>query len=181
MFFCQNCNNSLDIKKNTNIKKVDKTIINTPEEFIKIIDNDTQNYYLNFNESNLSFYLKKENYKDNEINTFINKFYQILEKQKELSQFYLKCINCNTINILQAGTVLYSINFVSTNSSDFTNEDVIIKCNDPILPRTNDYICPNNKCITHKKLDNKEAIFFRNDKNFNLTYICCVCYNQWHI
>lgn len=181
MFFCQNCNNSLDIAKNMNVKKVDKTIINTPEEFIKLDDSIIKDYYLNFNENNLKLYLKKENINSDKINNILKKFNKILINQKDLSQFYLKCINCNTSNVLQSGTILYSINFLATNTIDITNDDIMIKCHDPILPRTNDYICHNSKCKTHKDINNKEAVFFRNDKDFNLTYICCICYNQWYI
>lgn len=182
MFFCQNCNNSLDITKNMNVKKVEKVVINTPEEFIKLYNNtNTENYYLNFNENSLKLYLKKEDFSNEEYSNIFNSFYKILNNQKDLSQFYLKCVNCNTHNVLQAGTILYSINFSSTNTFDMTNEDIMIKCNDPILPRTSDYVCPNAKCITHKDIDSKEAVFFRHDKSFNLTYICCACYNQWHI
>jgi hypothetical protein len=182
MFFCQNCNNSLDITKNINVRKVEKLVINTPEEFIKLYNNtNTENYYLNFNETSLKIYLKKEDFSNEEYSNIFNSFYKILNNQKDLSQFFLKCLNCNTHNVLQAGTILYSINFSSTNTFDMTNEDIIIKCNDPILPRTSDYVCPNTKCITHKDIDSKEAVFFRNDKSFNLTYICCACYNQWHI
>jgi hypothetical protein len=182
MFFCQNCNNSLDITKNANVKKVDKVVINTPEEFMKSYNNTiTPNYYLNFNEDSLKLYLKKEDIHNEEYTNIINSFYKILNNQKDLSQFYLKCVNCNTHNVLQSGTVLYSINFSSTNTFDMTNEDIMIKCQEPILPRTSDYVCPNAKCKTHTDIDSKEAVFYRNDKSFNLTYICCVCYNQWHI
>jgi hypothetical protein len=182
MFFCQNCNNSLDITKNTNVKKVEKVVINTPEEFIKSYNNtNTQNYYLNFNEKSLKLYLKKEDFSNDDYSNIFNSFYKILNNQKDLSQFYFKCVNCNTQNVLQAGTILYSISFTSTNIFDMTNEDIMIKCQDPILPRTSNYVCPNTKCKTHKDIDSKEAVFFRNDKSYNLTYICCACYNQWHI
>jgi hypothetical protein len=182
MFFCQNCNNSLDITKNANVKKVDKVVINTPEEFMKSYNNtNTQNYYLNFNEDSLKLYLKKEDFRNEEYTNIINSFYKILNNQKDLSQFYLKCVNCNTHNVLQSGTILYTINFSSTNTFDMTNEDIIIKSQEPILPRTSDYVCPNAKCKTHTDINSKEAVFYRNDKSFNLTYICCACYNQWHI
>jgi hypothetical protein len=182
MFFCQNCNNSLDITKNANVKKVDKVVINTPEEFMKSYNNTiTQNYYLNFNEDSLKLYLKKEDFRNEEYTNIINSFYKILNNQKDLSQFYLKCVNCNTHNVLQSGTILYTINFSSTNTFDMTNEDIIIKSQEPILPRTSDYVCPNAKCKTHTDINSKEAVFYRNDKSFNLTYICCACYNQWHI
>jgi hypothetical protein len=182
MFFCQNCNNSLDITKNNNIKKVEKIVIDTPEEFIKLYNNtNTQNNYLNFNEDNLKLYLKIKNLSTKENTDILNSFYKILNNQKDLSQFFLKCVNCNTHNVLQSGTILYTINFTLNNTYNMTNEDIIIKSHDPILPRTSDYTCPNAKCKTHKDIDSKEAVFYRNDKNYNLTYICCACYNQWYI
>lgn len=182
MFFCQNCNNSLDITKNNNIKKVEKIVIDTPDEFIKLYNNtNTQNNYLNFNENSLKLYLKIKNLSTKENTDILNSFYKILNNQKDLSQFFLKCVNCNTHNVLQSGTILYTINFTLNNTYNMTNEDIIIKSHDPILPRTSDYICPNAKCKTHKDIDSKEAVFYRNDKNYNLTYICCACYNQWYI
>jgi hypothetical protein len=182
MFFCQNCNNSLDIAKNNNVKKVEKTVIDTPEEFIKLYNKtNIQNYYLNFNENSLKLYLKIKNLSTEENTNIFNSFYKILNNQKDLSQFFLKCVNCNTHNVLQSGTVLYSINFSLNNTFNMTNEDIKIKSNDPILPRTSDYTCPNAKCKTHTDIDSKEAVFYRNDKNYNLTYICCTCYNQWYI
>jgi hypothetical protein len=183
MFFCQNCNNSLDITKNTNVKKIEKNVINTHEEFIKLYNNkNTQNYYLNFNDNSLKLFLKKEDFSNEDYTNILNSFYTIINNQKDLSPFYLKCVNCNNTNTLQANTILYSISFINTNDSfDMTDEDLIIKCNDPILPRTSDYVCPNTKCKTHNNIDSKEAVFFRNDNSFNLTYICCACYNQWHI
>jgi radical SAM superfamily enzyme YgiQ (UPF0313 family) len=82
MFFCQNCNNSLDITKNTNVKKVDKIVINTPEEFIKLYNNtNTQNHYLNFNEDSLKLYLKKEDIRNEGYTNIINSFYKILNNQ----------------------------------------------------------------------------------------------------
>ena len=57
MFFCQNVNNSLDITKNNNIKKNEKIVIDTPDEFIKIYNNtNTQNYCLNLNENSLKLF-----------------------------------------------------------------------------------------------------------------------------
>ena len=90
MFFCQNCNNSLDITKNTNVKKVDKIVINTPEEFIKLYNNTiTPNHYLNFNENSLKSFLKKEDFPNEEYTNIFNSFYKILNNQIDLSQFYL--------------------------------------------------------------------------------------------
>jgi len=97
MFFCHNCNNSLDITKNINVKKVEKNVINTPKEFIKLYnDTNTDNYFLNFNTSSLKEYLKKEGFNKIEYDNILKSFYKILNNQKDLSPFYLNCINCNT-------------------------------------------------------------------------------------
>ena len=49
------------------------------------------------------------------------------------------------------------------------------------LPRTRDYICANDKCSTHKDLDAKEAIFFRQGKGYLISYVCTTCKTSWII
>ena len=52
---------------------------------------------------------------------------------------------------------------------------------DNTLPRTKDYICPNTKCESHKNI-NKEAIFYRPDKNsYRLEYQCAACRIKWDV
>ena len=63
------------------------------------------------------------------------------------------------------------------------DEETKIKCHDPTLPRTKDFICPNSSCVNNTDsieiLKNKEAVFYRNQTEYNLKYICCQCYTQW--
>ena len=103
--------------------------------------------------------------------------------QKNISQFYLACTNCATTYFLEPGTVIDSINFEK--SAIINDEDVKIRISDPTLARTKDYICPNSKCVTNTKksdkniLLEKEAVFYRSGKEFNIKYICCQCNTQW--
>ena len=52
-------------------------------------------------------------------------------------------------------------------------------CNDPILPRTHDYTCKNPNCISHKNIESKEAVFYKEKNTFKVIYICTVCYFSW--
>ena len=72
--------------------------------------------------------------------------------------------------------------FISTPVFDGAKEKDIIenKLEDLTLPRTKDYICPNNKCDSHKNFVEKEAIFYRPFKNsYNLKYVCGQCMTSW--
>lgn len=49
---------------------------------------------------------------------------------------------------------------------------------DNTLPRTVDYICPNDKCETRKNSKIKEAVIFR--ESYKMTYKCVVCKEIWN-
>ena len=76
---------------------------------------------------------------------------------------------------------LTTANVVETSGPQFKEINFEYKCNDPTLPRTKDYICHNAKCISHKNLENKEAIFFREGKSYITRYVCCNCHSNWVI
>ena len=75
--------------------------------------------------------------------------------------------------------LLYNINLEDNNIKMKSLEENEFFCKDPILPRTHDYSCKNPNCITHKKTDVKEAIFYKEKDSFKIKYICCVCYYSW--
>ena len=112
-----------------------------------------------------------------------NMYKQIVKFQKSVSTFYLSCTNCSTTYFLEPGTMIDSINYEK--SAVITDDDVKIRNLDPSLLRTKDYICPNSKCITNTKssdkdvMINKEAVFYRSGKEYNIKYICCQCNTQW--
>ncbi|AYV79782.1 MAG: putative DNA-dependent RNA polymerase subunit Rpb9 [Faunusvirus sp.] len=117
----------------------------------------------------------------------------ILRKFNELSKNRLSdkagpvftCINCGYEFPLKKGTTLYSKNNNSSNkyaTDTFLLNEFEYKADDPILPRTKDYICQNKDCVTHKKNDTtKEAVFFRIKDSYKTIYMCCVCKKAWPI
>ena len=64
---------------------------------------------------------------------------------------------------------------------DSKNEDKIkLYSKSSIFPRTRDYICPNKSCKAHdKNYTDREAIFFRKNKSYELEYLCCICNTIW--
>lgn len=175
MFFCPNCSYLFDISKSGNIED-NKTILSKITDIFEKIENN----------ENLSLYkttITKEDLTKNK------KYLKLNEKQKEnINELYkenlttnaeFKCNNCNFIKPITETIILYQIN----------NDNKIIKikdldenkllCNDPLLPRTHDYICKNNKCNTHKKPELKEAVFYKDKNIYKTNYICCICYYNW--
>ena len=203
MFYCKYCSDTLEIVKNPNLASENLTTqIETPNELVKIffsdldakknkyVNSDTQ-YSIMWAESeinNLDFNLIVKSH-ENEIsiedlkNKIINMYRQIVKFQKNTSVFYLSCTNCTTTYFLEPGTMIDSINYEK--SSIINDDDVKVRSADPTLLRTKDYICPNLKCVTNTKssdenvLINKEAVFYRSGKEYNIKYICCQCNTQW--
>lgn len=188
MFYCKNCDYSLEISKNNN-PELDVTRIkniNNPANLVKIViknekvEQDIQ-YNINFNDKELKDYLnERSDLSDYQKDIIIGKFEQIIKHQKNISKFFFVCNNCSTSYVLQPGTSIYSINF-DKSVGGMIDEDVSVKIQDPILPRTKDYICPNKTCESRKDSKNKEAIFYRNGKDYHLKYICTICKTQWNI
>ena len=74
------------------------------------------------------------------------------------------------------------LKFVSSNYSEILGEWRQCDILDMTLPRTKDFICPNQKCETNKNYSdkNREAVFYRpSSDSYNLKYICCFCKTSW--
>jgi len=204
MFYCKYCSDTLEIIKNTNLANESAIKqIESVEELVEIflsdleskknkfINSDTQ-YSIIWAESEIDKLDLKQIIKSNgitgmgpeELKTLLSNMYrQIVKFQKSISNFYLSCTNCSTTYFLEPGTVIDSINFEKSAASN--DDDSKIRANDPTLPRTKDFICPNSKCVTNIKSDDinmltsKEAVFYRSGKEYNIKYICCQCNTQW--
>jgi hypothetical protein len=87
-----------------------------------------------------------------------------------------KCNNCNFKEQIDKTKMLYQyeVNQNKLNIKDLEENE--LTCRNPILPRTHDYICKNISCPTNTKNKTKEAVFYRNNDNYKVNYICCVCY-----
>ena len=176
-FICTKCKFSLTIRKSTDSGKVTK--ISTGDELVSAFSSDrTQTYDLSLSDAELKKYQKKSiNNPDLKI------FYDELLQKNFVSKFILKCTSCGEVYHLQPETVIYSLNFNKQQSS-FNDDNIDLKLYDPTLPRTKDYICPNNDCETNKKnfnTSNKEAVFYRANRSYHLKYACLNCKKSWAI
>ena len=177
MFFCPKCNFSLDISKNIPSEISGDIQLKTPKDLIDISsDNDIDgNIKLLFSKKELitSKEYKKLSVEEKEI--VDKKFQENINISFNLAYFI--CNNCQFVTKLEEGTKVYE---VSINSQYLENDIIENKFFDLTLPRTKDYICPNKKCESHKKLLEKEAIFYRPFKNsYNLKYVCGLCMTSW--
>jgi len=175
MFFCPNCSYLFDINKTGNTEELKIILSKITEIFEKIESNEDLTKY------------KTSISKDEIIKN--KKYLKLNDKQKDnINNLYtdnintnaeFKCNNCNFIKPITETIILYQLN----------NDDKIIKIknidenkllsNDPLLPRTNNYICKNNTCKTHKNIELKEAVFYKDKNNYKVNYVCCVCYFNW--
>jgi hypothetical protein len=175
MFFCPQCKYVFDIKKGEVL--IDKEEIKDINNIFKLIkkQNDLSKY---------STEIELEDIKK-------NKKYKVLsssDKNKILELFssnnssgLLECNNCGYQESIGRSLNLYSINFKNSASSEYDIEHLKLLSLDPTLPRTRDYTCKNNNCITHKKNDVKEAIYYRDDNTYNINYCCTTCYTNWKL
>uniref|UniRef100_A0A6C0LYT6 Uncharacterized protein n=1 Tax=viral metagenome TaxID=1070528 RepID=A0A6C0LYT6_9ZZZZ len=180
MEYCKNCNDSLDITRNTKREDGNIKTITNPEELSKLRIEEGYQYMINFNEGTLKDYIIDNGLKkEDEINLY-NKFKTLVKQQKNVAQFIFLCSNCNTSYVIQPGTILFNISFDTKNKTG-EDDEVLNIIQNPILPRTHDYICPNKSCDTLKSDKNKEAVFYRDRHGYNTKYVCCVCLTRWNV
>ena len=181
-FICTKCQFLLTITKssNTNIIK-----ISTPSEFINIINSENvANYELILEKKELEKFISgKKNINTSEKQKILEKYDEMITNKQIISKYIFKCTSCGENYILQPETIIYSLNFNKQQTS-FNDDNIDLKLNDNTLPRTKDYICPNNKCETNEKnfnTSNKEAIFYRTSKSYHMKYACVNCKTSWNI
>tara|TARA_B100001093_G_C26765393_1_gene987652 strand:+ start:349 stop:891 length:543 start_codon:yes stop_codon:yes gene_type:complete len=178
VFFCPDCNYTLGISKSLKFDKSDddQQNIENVTEALKLSKNNKINDYK-------ATFLKKDLLK--------NKKYQKLsqEEKNNLDQLFinkvfeadLNCSNCGFRKQIGETIKLYEFNVNDTTNSIKTLEDNKLLCFDPTMPRTRDFTCKNVNCVSHKDPKNKEAVFTRIQKSYNLSYICCTCYYSWNL
>jgi hypothetical protein len=180
MFFCPKCNYSLDISKTIPHEISGDIQLKIPKDFIDMfLDNELEgNIKLMFSKKDL---LSTKDYKklSDEIKEDVNKKFIELNSTGYNIAYFI-CKNCQFITKLNQGTTIYKVSLNSNNNQ--YEENIDIRNKDNTLPRTKDYICPNNKCNSHKNLLDKEAVFYRPDKNsYRLEYNCSICNTIWDV
>jgi hypothetical protein len=181
MIFCKECSSILVISK-TDIK-FEHNLITEPQQFLEIIDEDfdSLNNLIKFSENDLKKHLENIKKIGKEKEAIMDKYLSIIKSQGNKAEFCYECKNCKSRFELSANTIIQSINYdIDKNINIYIPPE--IRCADPTLPRTKNYICPNQNCKSHKDLINKEAIWYRTDHNgvnYYIEYVCCMCKKAW--
>jgi hypothetical protein len=105
---------------------------------------------------------------------------ELLEKNddtKQANMAYFLCKNCGYNEPIKEGTLIFSRSTENTNKS--MAFDDINYINDPTLPLTRNYVCPNNKCESHKNAEQREAVFYRLPHSYKVRYICKTCHTPF--
>lgn len=175
MYFCPNCSYVLDIAKASGTSKSFKKIKNVTEALKILKDGDNiKDYKADFNRKTMyknKKYIKMSDEDKTKLETLF------ATDAMNSSQV---CNNCGYENNITESIRLYEFNTDDTEILTRTLEDNKLICSDPTLPRTRDYTCKNNNCITHKKPELKEAVFSKIPKKYSVEYICCVCNYSWY-
>ena len=183
--FCKNCKTLLKIIDNT-----ENNIQTGGNKYLDIINNilsDTIDNSILNNLSNIKDIFKSSQYQSLKLEQqeiVFNKIQELLPKEdkqlfvkkqvKESSskKYYLFCNDCMYSDELMPNTLIFSEKKDKKHSNimDFSN-----RIHDPILPRTSDYVCINERCDTHQK--GGLAVYLR--YNEKIVYICETCKYQW--
>jgi DNA-directed RNA polymerase subunit M/transcription elongation factor TFIIS len=178
MYFCPKCNYSFDISKtvSTNTND-DKPVIKKVSDIIKKIEDneDISQYRLEFKSEELEKNIKYKKLSDKDKEK-INILFHI----NNIAGAQFICNNCNYIKEITESLVLYKYEANAKNDKNISIENNELIVNNPILPRTHDYICKNIDCPTNKKNNSKkEAVFYRDKDSYRVNYVCCICYYNW--
>ena len=177
MYFCSKCHFSFDIGKSSNIVIDEKNIIKKSADIFKKIENneDLSNFKTDIKIEEIT---KNSKYKklSGAEKTKINNLYDVTTN----SGIEFRCTNCNNSVEIKESILLYELDMNNKNDKNKTLEENQLYCNNPILPRTHDYICKNEYCETNKNSKiKKEAVFYRENNSMKVNYICCKCYYNW--
>lgn len=187
MKFCKHCNYVLNISK-TPIQNDDKVIytIETMDQYLNYIKNVSeeinQEVELKIDYDTLKNKLMVK-YRKNvkKVDEILANYQSIKNKNVENNSIYFICNNCNSSFEIEPGTIILSTNLDVSNQT-IQDYDFKFKVQDPTLPRTKDFICPNKECKSNDKKEygvEREAIIFRESKSFITRYVCTMCLSDW--
>jgi len=177
MFFCPKCSYSLDIVKATGITSLpieSKKKITSVTTAIKEIITDNNNP--ESLEPSFTLESMKKNNKFKKLSQESkNKLLSLFNQSGGSSSVQFKCSNCSYNQPINDTMKLYQININDTKKK-LKESDYLLIVNNPILPRTKDYTCKNSKCPSHKDESLKEAVFYHENEDLTINYVCTVCH-----
>ena len=183
MYFCPKCSYSLDLQKETDagVEK-EKEVIDTPTAAFKKILKEKiapSGVQYKFTKNDLIKNSKYVKLTDEEKNLILAPFEENQDNNISRVQFY--CQNCFWSKSIKKSVMIYAM-ASKDEQKILTQDELELVIVDPTRPRTKDYYCKNPKCITHGSSDTKkEAVFFRNQDDNGMNYVCTVCKFNWKV
>jgi len=178
MYFCPICSYVLDIGKSTNKDdNIDDYIkINNIDNLFKLLSDNTDlsNYKPLFTKDDIIKNKKYKKISDVDKNKINQLYDNIISSGAEF-----KCPYCNYSKDITKTTLLYQITLDDNPIIIKSLEENKLITMDPLLPHTHDYTCKNINCDTHKNINLKNAVFYKDKNNYKVNYICCNCYYGW--
>jgi hypothetical protein len=177
MYFCPKCNYSFDIGKSVgNEESEEKQHVKKLNDIIKYYNSGTplNNFVAEFKKEELEKNSKYKKLSEEEKSKF-----DVLFEMPQISGAQFRCNNCSFTKEITETILLYELDMSDKYDKIRSLEDNQLMCNNPILPRTHDYICKNLECPTNKNKIKKKAVFFREKDSYKINYICCICHYSW--
>jgi hypothetical protein len=192
IYFCDNCDNIMDVRKN--ILKPAEIIASENTETEQKIDIDYKTLLdkVSNNEKLTHAELKSIDLKD----LFENKHYKSLVKKGEVKKIilnmieemgntdeninaYFYCNNCCFSKKIENETKILTKHSSNTHNTHNEYTDPALYKNKVFastMPITRNFVCPNDKCDSNTGKKPTEAIFFRENKDsYKLIHVCKVC------
>lgn len=204
MFFCSECDSIYDITKNKPAKQQtggdnddynnspsDVSSATETDNLTKLIDNiiagksptdaELKKYTMDNLLANAVYKKLTSKNKDIVYNIFNDVVSTTLkhDNNAKATQYYFICNNCGNNEPIKEQTQLVT----RSGNEKIQLYDDINKYKEIIhsaaLPITRAYVCPNDKCESHKDHAKREAVFFRQSNSFKIRMICRTCLESW--
>lgn len=187
MFFCPECDNSFNITKTLPQHKTEgQTGGDRYETFIKktLANEDVEQFDTNgltLDELTKSAEYKRLKQREKErVHNMLNELLPLdkknlpkADKTKKHTAFYI-CTKCGYNEPIKSGTMIFSRTSNDVSQS-YISRDIKEMVHSDILKRTRRYICPNKDCVSHKDIQQREAIMFRRNNSYQMIMICEAC------
>ena len=177
MYFCPKCSYILDIGKSSKITNQEDNVITKVNDLFTLIENkkDLYKYKIELQKEEI-VNSKKYQKLHQSYKTIIDNIFDVIV----LSTAEFICNNCNYTNQIVKTTLLYNIIINDNTDNILSYDECVLMTQDPLLPHTSDYVCMNDTCKTKTNNKLKNAIFYKKNKTYNVSYICTVCYYNWN-
>ena len=173
MYFCNICSYSLDIIKDDAMEEISEI-----SKVFELIKNITDKKDLSIYNIIIPIEKIKSNQQYKKLTSDEKKLIDKLNF-KGSNNVSFSCKNCTNKVAIVKTTLLYVIHYENNNNDDIIRDDIELLIKDPLLAHTNNYVCINAQCETHKNINKKDAVMTKSKNKYNIEYICTICKSIW--